>query len=237
MVINFQNPIRPEEIIWLEKQSRGPLFFVSVSDAQRAKYDGARWSTIFNAVPTHLLQFNPGPGGYLAFLGRLTANKGIHIAVRVALATGHLLKIAGIVPDEPGSVKFFEREVKPHLGNEVEWVGEIGDEQKPAFLGGAKALLMPIQWDEPFGIVVPEALACGTPVVAMARGSMPELIRDNVNGFLVSNEEEMAVAVGRIDRISRAACRSDAEQRISADVMVDRYLSLFCTVAGSSPCR
>jgi glycosyltransferase involved in cell wall biosynthesis len=227
IVCNFQNPIQRQEVDFLERHARGPLRLVSISDAQRAGFSGDRWRTIHNAVDTTRLRFAPSPDGepYLAFLGRLTANKGVDDAIRVARATGRRLKIAGNVSDEPGGREFFERKVRPELDDRISWMGEVDDDRKSAFLGGAEALLVPIRWDEPFGIVVPEALACGTPVIATARGSMPELIAHGVNGYLVPTTFEMAAGVERLHLISRASCRADADTRFSAVRMVEDYLT------------
>lgn len=234
-VYNFQNPIGADQVSMLRRHARGPLRLISISDAQRAGFSGDDWRTIHNAVDVTRLPFSAqGRDGYLAFLGRLTANKGVDTAIRAARRAGLPLRIAGNVSDEEGGRAFFEREVAPHLGDGVEWIGEIGDLEKPAFLGGARALLVPIRWDEPFGIVVPEALACGTPVIAAPRGSMPELIRDGVNGFFAADEDATVAAIGRLDAIDRAVCRADAEGRFAAEGMVERYLDVVGDVARSS---
>ena len=201
--------------------------FVSASDHQRAHLAGTgAWRTIYNAVDTNRLAFAPRPDpGYLAFLGRLTANKGVHIAIEVAKKLGRPLRIAGNVSDEAGGREYFETRVRPQLGDGIEWVGAVDDAAKVAFLQNAAALLVPIQWDEPFGLVVAEALACGTPVIAMLRGSMPELIRHGVTAFLCRSTDEMMDAVGRLGAIDRRACREDCEARFSADRMVEDYLA------------
>ncbi len=224
MVYNFQNPIGADQVAMLKRHARGPLRLVSISDAQRGDFIGPEWRTIYNAVDVDRLSFSPtGANGYLAFLGRLTANKGVDTAIRVAQRTGLPLRIAGNVTDEADGRVFFEREIAPHLGPDISYVGEIGDREKADFLGDARALLVPIRWDEPFGIVVPEALACGTPVIAAPRGSMPELIRDGVNGFLAGDEDAAVVAVGRVGELDRIACRADAEARFSAEGMTEHY--------------
>ena len=199
---------------------------VGISDAQRSTFDGPLWHTIHNGTDTRQFRVTTNSGGYLAFLGRLTANKGVDTAIHIARQTGRPLKIAGNLGDEAGDRDFFERNVRPHLGQLVEWIGEITDTDKSEFLGSACALLMPIRWDEPFGIVAIEALACGTPVIAMSRGAMPEIVRDGVNGYLVSDEAEMIDAVYRIDAISRQTCRQDCEERFAVDLMVERYLEV-----------
>jgi glycosyltransferase involved in cell wall biosynthesis len=235
LVCTFENPIEQPMIDFLLARRRKALALVSVSDHQRAHLAGTgRWRTIFNAIDTDRLAFAPRPDpGYLAFLGRLTENKGVHLAIDVARQLGRPLRIAGNVPDEPGDRQFFETRVRPQLGDGIEWIGAVDDEAKVPFLQNAAALLVPIQWDEPFGLVVAEALACGAPVVAMHRGSMPELIRHGVTGFLCRSTDEMAAAVRRIGEIDRRACREDCERRFSADAMVDRYVSVMRSIAGS----
>ena len=174
-------------IDFLLARRREALALVSVSDHQRAHLaETGPWRTIYNAVDTDRLAFAPRPDpGYLAFLGRLTPDKGVHVAIEVAERLGRPLRIAGNVSDEAGARRFFETRVRPQLGDGIEWVGPVDDDAKVPFLQNAAALLMPIQWDEPFGLVVAEALACGTPVLAMRRGSMPELIHDGITGFCV----------------------------------------------------
>ena len=166
----------------------------------------------------------------MAFIGRLTSNKGVHVAIEVARRLGQPLRIAGNVSDEDGDREFFETRVRPQLGNGIEWVGPVDDAAKAPFLQNAAALLMPVQWDEPFGLVVAEALACGTPVLALRRASMPELIRHGITGFLCASTDEMVAAARRLDEIDRRACRADCERRFSADRMVDEYLSAIQSV-------
>jgi glycosyltransferase involved in cell wall biosynthesis len=227
VVYHFHNPIAGQDVDWLLETARGPLTLVSVSDHQRRAFAEGHWATIYNAVDVGALAFSAKPAGdYLAFLGRLTANKGVDTAIEVARRTGLPLKIAGNISDEEGGRAFFEQRVRPHLAGNIEWIGEIGDAAKSVFLGGAKALLAPIRWDEPFGLCAPEALACGTPVIACVRGAMPELIRNRSNGILVDNADEMTKAVFEIDTISRQACRQDAEDRFSTSVMVEKYLAV-----------
>ena len=227
LVCRFDNPIEQSTIDFLLARRSKALALVSVSDHQRAHLAAAgSWRTVHNAVDTDRLAFSPRPDpGYLAFLGRLTANKGVHVAIEVARRLGRPLRIAGNVSDEAGGRQFFETHVRPHLGNGVEWLGAVDDDAKAPFLRNAAALLVPIQWEEPFGLVVAEALACGTPVLAMHRGSMPELIRHGVTGFLCRSTDEMVDAVGRVGAIDRRACREDCERRFSADRMVEDYIA------------
>ena len=165
----------------------------------------------------------------LVFLGRLAAFKGPHHAVAIARAAGRHLVLAG--PREPNDAGYFDREIAPHLG-EVQWVGELDDAGKNALLGRAAALLMPIEWEEPFGIVMAEALACGTPVIGFARGSVPEIVRDGVNGFVVHDVDGAVRAVGRLDTIDRRVVRADCEARFSDHAIVDAYVALYREMAG-----
>lgn len=230
MAATFQNPLVPEDIAWLVRRRPAGLILTAISDRQRAGLDRAgRWRTVYNAADPERFPFRADPDrpAYLAFLGRLTANKGVDTAVRVARAAGMPLRIAGNIPDEPGAAELFEREVRPHLGAGVEWVGELDDAAKKPFLAGAAALLFPIRWEEPFGIVMAEALACGTPVVALRRGAVPEVVDHGVTGFVCDDEAGLTAAVGRLGGLDRAACRRAAETRFSADAMVEGYLSVY----------
>lgn len=182
---------------------------------------------IFNGVDLKVYDFkaeipNNAP---LVFLGRIEPIKGTHIAIQVAKATHKNLVIAGNISDEFRS--YFEQEIKPHLTEKIIFVGPVNDEQKNELLGSALAFLMPIQWDEPFGIVMAEAMACGTPVIAFNRGSVPEVVIHGRNGFRCDTTEEMIDFVYKINEIERAEVRTDAEKRFSAEVIVDQYLSLY----------
>lgn len=231
----FGNPIQADEVQFLQARARGPLMLISVSDHQRLNFSG-NWHTIHNGTDLDRFPASAHPAGeYLAFLGRLTANKGAHVAIRVAQDCGMPIRMAGNISNEPGGRAFFEAHIRPHLSERVEWIGEIGDKEKATFLGGASALLAPIQWDEPCANIVSEALACGTPVITTRRGSMPELIVSGRNGFLVDDEEQMVCAVRRVSEISRRACREDAELHLSSRTMVERYLRVFQTLV-NSPC-
>ncbi len=206
--------------------------YVSISDADRSpllRYE----ATIHHGID--LRSFTPVVGGstgaYLLFLGRIHPDKGTHHAIEVARRTGIPLVIAGIVQD----ATYFDERVRPHVdGLAVSYVGPVGPAERDRLLGGAVALLHLIDFDEPFGLSVVESLACGTPVVAFARGSLPELIRDAVTGFLVNDVDGAVVAVGRVEGLDRGICRRDAEQRFGADRMVDDYLALFERVVGES---
>ncbi len=203
------------------------LPMVSISDAQRAPLPMANWlTTIPHGLPRDRLAAGDGGGGYFAFLGRICPEKRPDRAIRIATALGIPLKIAAKV--DAADRDYYEREIRPLLVNPlVEFVGEIGEDQKGAFLGGARALLFPIDWPEPFGLVLIESLACGTPVVAYRAGSVPEIIEDGTTGFLVSTLEDAIAAAGRVGTLDRRACRRAFDERFSADHMAERYVAAY----------
>jgi glycosyltransferase involved in cell wall biosynthesis len=169
----------------------------------------------------------------LVFLGRIERIKGAHTAIGVARSAKRKLILAGNVVADSAGRAYFEREIAPHIDDDqVRFVGAVDDQQKNELLGSAAALLMPIEWEEPFGIVMAEALACGTPVVGFARGAVPEIVRHGKNGFLCETPEEMAALVPRLNEIDRAACRMDCEERFSDRVIVDAYERLYHAHAG-----
>ena len=188
-------------------------------------------ATIYHGIDIEAYAFNPRPGKYLAYLGRISPEKGLDTAIRVARRTGLPLKIAARMPlpytDDPNvraDWLYYEQQVLPLLGGvDVQFVGEVDDPRKSELLRNAKALLFPIQWPEPFGLVMPEALACGTPVVAFRQGSVPEVVEQGVTGFICDNEDEMVDAVGHLREIDRRRCRSEAERRFSPASMAEQY--------------
>lgn len=162
---------------------------------------------------------------YLMFLGRIEDIKGTKECIDVALATKQKLIIAGNI--QPGHDEYFEQQIKPYLNNDlIEYIGPVNDEQKLYYLQRSKAFLFPIKWEEPFGIVMAEAMACGTPVIGFRRGSVPEVIKDNETGFVVNNVSEMIKAVNKIGQIDRNTVRSDCKQRFSLDVIAKQYIEL-----------
>jgi glycosyltransferase involved in cell wall biosynthesis len=213
-------------------QHFGDVPLVSISDAQRAPVPQARWvATVYHGIDLGEYTFVPNTGQYLAFLGRIAPEKGIDVAIRVAQRAGLPLRIAARRPlpymDDPEVRKdwvYFEQVLQPLLsGPDVELVGEVSGKAKDAFLRNAAALLFPIQWPEPFGLVMVEALACGTPVVALRAGSVPEVIEDGVTGFIRDSEGELVEAVQRLGELDRARCRAEAERRFSASAMAQAY--------------
>jgi glycosyltransferase involved in cell wall biosynthesis len=203
------------------------LPFVSVSDAQRAPLPRQNWAaTIYHGLPERTLRFRPGPGEYLAFLGRISPEKRVDRAIAIATACGWPIRIAAKV--DPIDASYFEREIKPLLASPlVRFRGEISDAEKGEFLGRARALLFPIDWPEPFGLVMIEALACGTPVVAFRGGSVGEIIEHGVTGFIVENLEEAIDATRRVGTIDRRACREAFIRRFTATRMASEYIRLY----------
>ena len=200
---------------------------VSISDAQRKPLPWINWQgTVHHGMPANRLTFRPGKGNYLAFLGRISPEKGLEQAIEIALRLDIPLKIAAKV--DPADEEYFQTVIKPELDHPlVEFVGEIGYPDKNDFLGDAIAMLFPINWSEPFGLVMMESIACGTPVIAYPRGSVPEIIEDGVSGFMVHNVEQAVKAVKRISQIDRRRCRRRFEERFTATRMGNDYLTLY----------
>jgi glycosyltransferase involved in cell wall biosynthesis len=211
----------PDLVPLYQTFTREPL--VSISDAQRLPLPWVNWqATVHHGLPPDLLPFNPGPGRYLAFLGRISPEKRPDRAIELARRVGMPLMIAAKVDN--ADREYFETKIKPMLDtSDVEFVGEIGEREKQAFLGEATALLFPIDWPEPFGLVMIEAMACGTPVLAWRSGSVPEIIEDGKTGFMVDSMAEAETALGRIGQLDRRVCRAAFEARFSAARMAEQY--------------
>jgi glycosyltransferase involved in cell wall biosynthesis len=211
--------------------------FVSISDAQRAPLPHAHWlGTVHHGLPKDLLKPNDAPeAGYLAFLGRIAPEKGPETAIRLARAAGLPLKIAAKI--DKADRAYFEAQVKPLIESTpgVEFVGEIDEWQKGAFLGRARALLFPIRWPEPFGLVLIEAMACGIPVIAFRHGSVPEIVEDGVTGFVVEAEDEAGAlrAIARLPTLDRRRVRETFERRFTARRMAEDYLKVYRDLAES----
>ena len=200
---------------------------VSISDAQRVPLPEAHWvGTVYHGLPTDLLECRPEQGTYLAFLGRISPEKRVDRAIAIATACGVPLRIAAKV--DPVDRTYFERDIRPLLDNPlVEFIGEIGETQKNDFLGHAKALLFPIDWPEPFGLVMIEAIACGVPVIAFRGGSVPEVIDDGVTGFIVDTLDGAIDATRKSGMLDRRQCRAVFERRFSVTRMATDYVQLY----------
>jgi glycosyltransferase involved in cell wall biosynthesis len=201
---------------------------VSVSDYQRRPLSGARWlATIPHGLPAELHAFNAHPtGDYLVFLGRISPEKGPEVAIRLAKRAGIPLRIAAKVDSVDRA--YFKEVVEPLLDHPlVEFVGEIGDARKSEFLRNARALLFPIRWPEPFGLVMIEAMACGTPIVAFDRGSVSEVVQHGVSGLVVHSEEQALSAIAAVHRLDRHAVRATFDQRFTAESMARAYVDVY----------
>lgn len=203
--------------------------FVSISNSQRAEIPEANWQgTVYHGMPETLHTFRAQPGKYFAFLGRISPEKGLERAVEIASRTGIPLKVAAKIYDEDRN--YFEQVIQPlfrRSASFVEFVGEVGGIEKDIFLGEAKALLFPVDWPEPFGLVMIEAMACGTPVIAWRKGSVPEILRDGVTGFVVDDIEDAVRCVLKLETIRRQDCRRIFETQFRAERMAADYLDIY----------
>ncbi|HMO34123.1 MAG TPA: glycosyltransferase [Lacibacter sp.] len=191
---------------------------------------GGRWEAVYNAIPFEQYTVQPtvAPDAPLMFLGRIERIKGAHTAIAVAKATGHRLILAGNISPLVEEKKYFEGEIQPHIDSkQIVYVGALNDEQKNFYLGKAKALLFPIEWNEPFGMVMVEAMACGTPVIGFNSGSVNEVIDEGRTGFKVQTDAEMTYKIASISEIDRTDCRNQAVERFDVPVIAKHYLSLF----------
>lgn len=200
---------------------------VSISDAQRRPLPWANWAgTVYHGLPRNMYTFHPQPGGYLAFLGRIAPEKRPDHAIEIAKRTGLPLRIAAKVDNVDRT--YFEAEIEPLLNHPlIEFVGEISDAEKDQFIGNAIAVVCPYDWPEPFGLVLIEAFACGTPVIAYRRGSIPEIVDHGVTGFICETIDEMVDAVGQVPLIDRKQCRAAFDERFTADRMARDYVALY----------
>lgn len=199
----------------------------SISDAQREPLPWLNWQgTVYHGLPEGQYDFSRKAGGYLAFLGRTSPEKGLDQAIEIACRTGMPLKVGAKIDN--ADRQYFETQIKPLLNRSgIEFLGEIGFPQKNELLGGAAALLFPIMWPEPFGIVMIEAMACGTPIIAYPRGSVPEVVEHGVTGFIVEDVEGAVEAVNHIHLIDRRRCRQRFEERFSANRMSENYVRMY----------
>lgn len=217
---------------------------VSISASQRRPVPHANWvGRVYNGVSMETLPFGTGSGGYLAFVGRISPEKGVADAIDVALGAEMPLKIAARLPlerkDDPWVAQdwaYYRDEVKPRLKSSlIEFIGEVGDDEKAALLKDALGLVFPINWPEPFGLVMVEALACGTPVIARNMGSVPEIIHHGRTGFLCSTVDEMVASCRSLPYVDRRVCRQDAEERFSAHAMALGYIEVYEKLAARLP--
>lgn len=203
------------------------LPMISISDDQRHPVPNINWqATVHNGIPSNLYTFHDKPGDYLAFLGRISPEKGVDHAIEIAKQVNMPLKIAAKV--DKADISYFQMHIKPLLDHPlIEYIGEISDKEKGEFLGNAYALILPINWPEPFGLVLIEAMACGTPIIAYRRGAIPEIVEDGVNGYIVTGIEDANIAVEKIKTIDRHVCRNTFLEHFSANIMTTKYVQIY----------
>jgi glycosyltransferase involved in cell wall biosynthesis len=229
----YMRRVNPANMRKVARLGARNLHFTAVS--ARTKNTGAPgggdWSVIYNCAATDRYHLNSDVNpdtAPLVFLGRLERCKGAHTAIAVARALGRPLKIAGNISQLPEEIEYFHQEIEPHIdGQFITYVGTVNDAEKDEFLGTAAALLLPIQWEEPFPVVLPESLLCGTPIIAFRRGGVPEGIDHGRTGFLCDTVEQMIELVPRIGELDRRGCRAEAERRFSESAIIDEYETLY----------
>jgi glycosyltransferase involved in cell wall biosynthesis len=231
-IMSYQREPSLRTTRWANRLAKGSLRFTGCSEyiCRLGRRAGGAWTAIHNCVDRQRFTFTPAvpADAPLVFLSRIESIKGPHLAIEAAKRAGRSLIIAGNHSATPAEAEYWRTLIEPHLGKKgVEYVGPVDDRQKNDLLGRAAALLVPVQWDEPFGIVFAEALACGTPVISCPRGALPEIVTDGETGYLVDSVEAMTVAIGRVAAIDRAECRRQCEERFSRDVITRAYSGLY----------
>ncbi len=230
-IMSYQRRVSPRSVRLGNLLSNGTLHFTGCSARLICPWvSSANFHVIYNGVSLQTYRCTEGvvPGAPLAYLGRVEEIKGVHLAIEVARSSGRRLVIAGNVPEAAHHKRYFAERILPHVdGNTIQYIGAVDDSAKNELLGRSAALLMPLLWEEPFGIVMAEALACGTPVIGLRRGSLPEIVQHYVNGFVCDSVEEMVAAVGRLPEIDRRDCRRIAEEKFSDRVIVEAYERLY----------
>jgi glycosyltransferase involved in cell wall biosynthesis len=238
-LMTYQREISRRSIKLGHTLSRGTLWFSAISRSMMQHVaDVGNWRLVFNGVPLSRYNFRAhvDPDAPLMFLGRIEEIKGPHLAIEVARRSGIPLMMAGNVPAQHRD--WYETTIAPHVdGERVVYVGPVDDVQKNELLGGARALLMPILWEEPFGIVMAEAMACGTPVLGLARGAVPEVVENGVTGFVAREVDGLVAAVKRIGEIERAACRARVERLFSDKAVVDGYSAVYAEMISAQKMR
>jgi glycosyltransferase involved in cell wall biosynthesis len=231
-VMSYQRNPSFQTTSWGNRLSKGSLTFTGCSEhiCRIGEASGGSWHPIHNCAELDKYTFQPtvAEDAPLVFLSRIERIKGAHTAIAVARKTGRRLLIAGNHSADADAAQYWQEAIVPHLGRDrIEYIGSVNDVQKNELLGQAAAMIVPIEWDEPFGIVFAEALACGTPVISCARGALPEIVRQGVDGYLVHSLEEACDAVNNLSQINRQSCRQRAEQCFSASVILDKYEKLY----------
>jgi glycosyltransferase involved in cell wall biosynthesis len=207
---------------------------VSISNSQRSPFPDVRWlGTVYHGLPKNYFHLNTEPADYLAFLGRISPEKGLDEAIRIAIGSGSKLRVAAKI--DKVDRQYFETVIRPLFSeykSAIEYVGEISDREKNSFLGSARALLFPVNWPEPFGLVLLESMACGTPIIAYNRGSVPEIIDHGKSGYIVNGTAEAIHAVRNISQINRTECHQVFSERFTVEKMAEGYLKIYEQVIG-----
>jgi len=229
-VMSYGRPVAQKGIKAITACPHKNLIFTACSDycVSTGKVAG-HWETVYNAIDFSIYDLveQVKADAPLMFLGRMDKIKGLHTAIEVAIETGNRLLIGGNIPNTADNLKYFNEQIEPKFdGRQIVYLGALNDEQKNLYLGQAKALLFPIEWDEPFGMVMVEAMACGTPVIGFKRGSVPELITDDKNGLITEDKAGMIQALQKITTIDRTACRAFAFSRFDVSNIARHYLNL-----------
>lgn len=228
-LMTYQREVTPSSIAWGTRLSRGTLHFSGISEwMMQETLSLGHWHKVFNGVPLATYDFVPvvANDAPLVFLGRIEHIKGTHLAIEIARRCGRKLVIAGNIPR--GEEPYFNQQVQPFIdGDRVTYVGPVDDSSKNRLLGAAAAFLMPILWEEPFGIVMAEAMACGTPVLGLRRGSVPEVVEDGVTGFVRDDLDALVESVAQLPSLQRQACRQRVERLFSDTAVVDEYLKVY----------
>ncbi len=234
-VMSYQRRPSNRTVRLAAKIAGNSLTFTGCSDSicKIGRSTGGTWQTIYNCVELEKYTFQStiSPDAPLVFLSRIEQIKGTHTAIKIAQQSGKKLIIAGNYLESGEAGRYWREEIKPHLDHDnIEYIGTVNDEQKNELLGQALAMIVPIEWDEPFGIVFAEALACGTPIISCPRGSLPEIVRQGVDGFLINSIEDGCEAVANITKLDRENCRDRAEKCFSAEVIVSQYEQLYANL-------
>lgn len=228
-VITAHGPVGGEPgdyLSWL----RSTVEVVAISDAQRRQRPDINWiATVHNSIDVSSFPFGSGDGGYVLFLGRFNPDKAPHLAIDAARAAGRRIILAGKL-NEPAEKEYFRTEIRPRLGRGVDYVGEADAVTKRELYAGAEALLFPACWEEPFGLVMIEAMACGTPVVALGRGSVPEVVHHGLTGFVLDRPDQLAPAIEVVGELDRQECRAYVEAHFDAPAMVAGYEAVYRTI-------
>lgn len=229
VVYTLHDPITPWYRELFELYASANQKYISISDNQRRDAPDLPYaSTIYNGTDVDLFEFSDVAEDYLLFIGRISPVKGVKEAIQVAKDSGHRLMIIGPVGHEAKG--YFDQYIKPELNDQILYLGRMDQDQLPKYYQKAKALLTPVQWEEPFGLTTIEAMACGTPVISLRRGAAPEIIKEGKTGFIVDSISDMVDAVGKIDQIKRKDCRDHVKKKFNLDKMVEGYEKAYCSL-------